>query len=509
MRGGATSFAAGMLNPRSLAARAALLFVGVSALLLIEVLLGIQLGRRIESAGDELTLIDRRGQALLLATSKISDMLHDLSAAEAAPEMVTRADLAHIHTHLVGLTPIEAELHREGRETVGVGRLLELSSAIQMNLRPEAIEPFIHEARPVVEELSSKALQLLVNIDGARKTQARVTEAARREFGVLMLAVGLGGALAVAFASASFFARLIRDLRQMEGKAALISAGDYGSPLRADRKDELGLVMGAVNQLAASLEDRDRQLDELRLRFSHQEKMMALGTFATGMAHEIGNPIQAISALCEQITGSLASDSCQENIQANLLLVEVIAAQADRLSRTINEIRAFAYQGKTEPEPVDINDVVQTTANLMRFDPRFRRAAIKVDCRAAESVVSAVTDHLVQMVMNLLVNAADAVEGRDGHIIVTTADRPDAVEISVADSGTGMDPQVLEQACTPFFTTKARNRGTGMGLAICRSIIEEHHGTMHIASRPGEGTSVTLTIPRGELWTTRERGQPS
>ncbi|MBX9633932.1 MAG: HAMP domain-containing protein [Magnetospirillum sp.] len=483
---------------RTLVMKAMALFLAISALLASEVVLGLQLGQRMEKAADDLADIDRRGQTLLLAASKINDMLYDLTLVEFAPQNATHATLVHLHSHIVALAPIEMELRKEGRPLkTAVGDMLARSSNLQMNADAGSIWLFTREIRPEIEAYSAEVLRLLVSLDDARKGRALWVEQTRKQFSMMMLLVGAGGAITVSAGAFLFFARLSHSLRQIQATAMRISAGDYAAPLEIRRDDELGQVINAVNALSENLAERDRELHELQGRFAHQEKMLALGTFATGMAHEIGNPIQAISALSEQVAMSLAEDSAEANVQANIVLVESITAQAARLARTVSEIRDFAHPAKPEPEAVDVNQLVRNTVGLMRFDPRFRTTKLELTCAAEHSVVEVISDHLIQVVMNLLVNAADAMEGRDGGIAVATRDTADGVEISVEDSGMGMSAEVLQRACTPFFTTKSRKRGTGLGLAICRSIMEEHRGAMNIASTPGVGTTVNLVIPRG------------
>lgn len=484
----------------SLVIKAVLLFIAVSALLTVEVILGLQLGKQMEKAADDLSSIDRRGQSLLLSASKINDMLYDLTVVEFSPRDANPAMLAHLHSHIVALTPIEREIRLAQRAMTGltVGDLLARSSEVQVNPTPLAAQSFAHDIRPTIEELSGEALKILVGVEEERKAMAVWVDETRRQFWRIMVAIGCGGALVISAIGLLFFVNLVRALREIRSRANLIADGDYTGLLSTKRADELGSLMRAVNGLSQSLADRDKQLDELRGRFAHQEKMLALGMFATGMAHEIGNPIQAISALAEQVAGSLEEEGANADIAANIASIHAISAQADRLTRTVRDIREFAHPGKAELEDVDVNEVVRTTANLMRFDPRFRRGRLDVECQAENSVVRAVADHLVQVVMNLLVNAADAVDEGAGSIRISTRDDGDRVHVEVEDTGSGMAPDVLQKAREPFFTTKPRNKGTGLGLSICRSIIEEHRGSMHIVSEPGKGTTVTLAIPRGQ-----------
>lgn len=482
----------------TLVLKAMMLFLAISALLASEVVLGQQLGKRMEQAADELAAIDRRGQVLLLAASKINDMLYDLTMVEFAPDNTTQATMAHLHTHIIALNPVEMELRKEGHAIkVPVGDMLARSSELQMNFNPASVWMFSRQLRPEVEAYSAEVMRLMVALDGARKGRAQWVEQTRKQFSVMMFLVGVGGAITVSASAFLFFARLGHGLRQIQVKAARISSGDYSSPLTIRRDDELGQVIHAVNSLSEDLAERDRELHELQGRFAHQEKMLALGTFATGMAHEIGNPIQAISALSEQVSMSLTEDAGADNVRANIALVDSITAQAERLARTVSEIREFAHPAKPEPEAVDLNQLVRNTVGLMRFDPRFRATRLELTCAAENPVVEAVSDHLIQVVMNVLVNAADAMEGRDGGIAVSTGDVDGGVEITVEDSGAGMTDDVMNRACTPFFTTKSRKKGTGLGLAICRSIMEEHRGAIQIASTPGVGTTVILVIPRG------------
>jgi signal transduction histidine kinase len=328
------------------------------------------------------------------------------------------------------------------------------------------------------------------------KANLAARHAAKRDrYAFTLAALGLGGFLLIVTSGGFFLVRLTQTLEKLRGRAHEITEGRYGAPLEVNRRDELGQLVHSVNAMAEALSDRERQIEDLRLRFSHQEKMLALGTFASGMAHEIGNPIQAILAISSQAIESLIEDQGRENVLLNADRIGLIATQAERLAKTVSEIREFMRQGAAHSELVDANEVVATTVRLMRFDPRFSNLELTLDLAPGLPAVRAVADHLAQVVMNLLINAADAVELGRGRITVTT--RPvdgGGIDIAVADNGSGMTDEVLRHAREPFFTTKPKGRGTGLGLAICQTIVEEHGGRLTIDSLPGEGTCVTIRI---------------
>lgn len=484
----------------SLLARAGLIVGAVAVVLVSEVVLALALARSTDRHMAEFTKIDRRGQSLLVTAGKMNDFLFDLSLADGTPENLPPV-LAHWHTHLIALGPVEAELTRQGRVVPGlkVSDLLRMSSELQLAPSKTLFSLYVEEARSIVETYSRETLHMLVEVDVQRKRHAADLQSARDRTFAMMLGMGILGAALLVGTSATFLVDVTRRLRQLQVKAKAIAHGDFGDPLPVSRRDELGEVVEAMNLMAGNLVERNRQLNEIRTRMAHQEKMQALGMFATGIAHEIGNPIQAVSALCYQVIDSLSSDASPANVKTNVQLVDAIGVHADRLARTVGQIADYAHPGEPEFQFVDVNEVIRATVALMRFDPRFKRIDLATEYLARSPVVRAVHDQLVQLVMNLLVNAADAIDqARGGGIRVTTEDLADEVRVVVADTGAGMGAEVLEKACEPFFTTKPRSHGTGMGLAISRSILDAHKGTFRIESEPGQGTRVTMTLPRGE-----------
>ncbi|MFN3076808.1 MAG: sensor histidine kinase [Alphaproteobacteria bacterium] len=485
---------------RSLIQRVFLLFGAVTLLLMVEVILGIRLNSDSETEASSLSAIYRRAQTLIVAASNINDFLFDLTFRDRTADMGLPETLAHWHNHLVKMLPIAIEARRLGHALPEppLEQLITLSSQIQHSSSLGAVDALARDALTVSEALASEVLNLLVGLESSRLEQTQRGEVKQRRYTWLMLAAGIVMTLGITVVSWFFLINLSRGLRALQEKAENIAAGrDFGQPLPVDRKDELGAVMGAVNTMAERLADRDRQLDELHVRFGQQEKAMALGTFAAGMAHEIGNPIQAITALCYHLRDFVGGGlTGKKEFEEALNIIDTIASSAERLVRTVAEVSEFAHPSRVEKEAVDLNELVRKTVALMSYDPRLKHHSIEAYCEAGNPVVDTVPDHLVQVLLNLLINAADAMEGRPGVITVTTEDRPHGVAIAVTDMGIGMTPEVLKRAFEPFFTTKPFNRGTGLGLAICRAISQEHRVSMEVTSEPDIGTTVLLTIPR-------------
>jgi signal transduction histidine kinase len=287
------------------------------------------------------------------------------------------------------------------------------------------------------------------------------------------LLVGLSGFAAVCLLAGPFLVRLARDLRRLERRAGEISAGNYGDAPSFDRKDEVI----SRNHLFES------------------GKMIALGTFAAGIAHELGNPIHAMSALVERIDASRAGEPSERKMAENLDRMKMISDQIDRLNRVIREVGELARGGTAQMEATDINQAIASAIRLSRFHHGFRQIELVSNLSRDLPMAQAVPEHLTQLALNILINAADAVDPGDGKITVSTRREEGAALISIADNGHGMSKEAAETAPDLFFTTKSKGSGSGLGLAMCKSIIEEHSGRLEIESAPGRGTTVHVRIP--------------
>lgn len=311
-----------------------------------------------------------------------------------------------------------------------------------------------------------------------------------------MMGLGLLGAI-----TGLFFKRLTEDLRTLQTRALEVVRGYRGEPLPIRRHDEVGQLMVAVNSMATSLDEREKELIVERQKYFHQEKMAAIGTLAAGVAHEIGNPIAAISGIAQQIAerrvecGDAADDGC------NRCRADLIQEQTERLAAITREISEFASPQNAEPQLMDLNGQLRNVSSLLRFDKRMRDVELLLDLDPRLPAIHGVPDQVTQVVMNLLINAVDAMESvTERKPLITVRSMRDAtgVGVMVTDNGAGMLPEVREHAFDAFFTTKPAGKGTGLGLALCYSIMQSHNGSIDIESTPGAGTTVRLHFPLPE-----------
>ena len=302
--------------------------------------------------------------------------------------------------------------------------------------------------------------------------------------------------------NALFFTRLTKDLRTLMQRAQGIAGGQREDRIPLTRNDEVGDLVESINRMAEDLEAHDRALEIERRKSFHQEKMAAIGVLAAGIAHEVGNPIAAITGLVEELKDACIDRPCGES-EAVVRRLQMILEQADRLKKITREVSAFARPQPNRCELLDLNALIRGACSLMRYDRRWQGIDVQLDLDVNLPAIQGVPDQLMQVVMNLLVNAADALEDvhdRVREIRITTgvdAERG-GVLLVVQDDGQGMDDETLRHALEAFYTTKEVGRGTGLGLSLCHSIVTGHEGgEILLESTPGVGTAVRIFLPLG------------
>ena len=243
-----------------------------------------------------------------------------------------------------------------------------------------------------------------------------------------------------------------------------------------------------VKQAGVILERRQEEQRNLESQLHQSERLAALGEMTAGVAHEVRNPLGIISSTAELLQERLGKYEPQNR------LAQIIVEESNRLNDKVTEFLDFARPRVPNLRPCDLEAVLNRSLELL--DPEINRLGIAVERRYHLNgrVLAADPDLLHQAFLNLLLNAIQAMPG-GGRLTVETRSAPNGHggEIIFRDSGEGIDPENQKKILNPFFTTK--EKGSGLGLPIVKSIVESHRGALRIDSAPGEGTAVTLTLP--------------
>ena len=227
--------------------------------------------------------------------------------------------------------------------------------------------------------------------------------------------------------------------------------------------------------------------DRLNAQLRRAERLAELGTLASGMAHEIGTPMNVILGRAEYLMERAKEEPLKKGLQT-------IVSQVERITRVMNQLLAFARRKPMERRAFDLRQTIQD--NLEIFQERLAQNRITVDTSFAASCppVFADADQMSQVVINLVMNAIHAMPN-GGHLQIAVSPDKGMVKLTVADTGHGIPQEVFANIFEPFFTTKEFGKGTGLGLTVVKGIIEEHQGMIAVDSQPGKGTIFTIYLP--------------
>jgi C4-dicarboxylate-specific signal transduction histidine kinase len=262
----------------------------------------------------------------------------------------------------------------------------------------------------------------------------------------------------------------------------------------------VGLDLTEHKQLEKDLLERTEEVSEInemlkmsRIEMAQREKMVAIGQMATGIAHEIGNPLASLSSVAQYLGRKLGTHEQKEN----LLLIEY---QVHRISKILKRMLSLSRPATTEYRWTDINELIDNTMSLMNFDRRARSVKIRNIAGADLPTVWLNPQNFEQVLLNVFINALDAMNAKPDqqeHILgIATESKGGMVEIRVSDTGIGMNPEICRRAFESFFTTKEIGKGTGLGLFISYNLVTEIDGTIELESEPGRGTTVIIRVPR-------------
>jgi PAS domain S-box-containing protein len=248
---------------------------------------------------------------------------------------------------------------------------------------------------------------------------------------------------------------------------------------------------GNVIYVIESVKDISERL-KYEEELSRSKKLAAVGTLAAGVAHEIGNPLASISSLAETIERKSDAPYIKGEIK-------VMASHIERISKIVRDLVDFSRPTNYEFSKVQINDVVRDTVRLCKYDKKLDRIDIVTELAEGLSDVRTVKEKLVQVFMNLIWNAADAIGSKNGKgsIIVKTAmDDGKGFKITFSDNGMGISNEEMGKIFEPFYTTKGSGKGTGLGLFVSYGIIKNLGGSIEVESQKEIGTKFTVILPK-------------
>ena len=218
------------------------------------------------------------------------------------------------------------------------------------------------------------------------------------------------------------------------------------------------------------------------------ERLAVIGQLAAGVAHEIGNPLTSISSIVQILKRKINDPFVID--QLNNIKVSI-----DRIARIVHELVDFSRPAPFNPSPGNINSVIRTAIGMMQYDRRVKNVHIETSLSDSIPEMLLVADQLLQVFINLMINAVDAMTGT-GQITIRTWHDNSHVYASITDTGRGIPKILLPKIFDPFFTTKKVGEGTGLGLSVSYGIISKHNGKIEVQSVIGEGSTFTIHLPK-------------
>ncbi len=246
-------------------------------------------------------------------------------------------------------------------------------------------------------------------------------------------------------------------------------------------------LRGHATQLESRVEERTRELQAAQKLLIRSEKMASLGRLAGEIAHEINNPLQPIRTCLED-----ALENVQDGGTIETADLEVAISEVERLSRTVRRLLDFARPESSNMAQINLKDMVTDTLALTRKRLEHTNITAKVDLQAVP-FFQGNSDQLKQVILNLVINAADSMNEKGGTLSVKLWSDKEKIRLAIKDEGTGIPNEQIMQIFEPFYSTKAN--GSGLGLAISHSIIEAHGGQIHVKSEINVGTEFEVSLP--------------
>jgi two-component system NtrC family sensor kinase len=308
---------------------------------------------------------------------------------------------------------------------------------------------------------------------------------------LVFLTIALVGALVSLALSHLLSRRISVSINELVVASRQVARGNLDAKVEITSNDELQELAESFNSMASALKIRDEQLKAFaQNRIMESERLAMIGQLAAGVAHELNNPLQGIVAYSHLL---LERVPCEDPIRDSL---QKIVTQADRSKDIIRGLLDFSRQTKPQKMPSNVDHILSECISLVEKQPLFHNIEIEKDSAGNLPLISIDPSQIQQVFMNMIINAAEAMEG-SGRLTLETKFDPveKSVDVIFKDTGHGIREEDMQRLFDPFFTTKEVGHGTGLGLAISYGIIRKHKGNITVESEIGKGTTFIISLP--------------
>ena len=304
-----------------------------------------------------------------------------------------------------------------------------------------------------------------------------------------LVIVGMGIVILASLGGVVVSRRITKPIEVLSQAVGKIAKGNFDVSVRIESKDEIGQLSNSFNKMADELNVRETSLKKAQLALVQSEKMAAVGTLSAGLAHEVKNPLSAVLGYAQLAKRKLNQPEALEKH------LDIIEHETRRCNEIIGNLMQFSRAEKGEFHEVSVNSVIEKSIGIVDHQLSLNGVTIEKDLAEDIPPILGIANQLQQVLMNLSINAQQAMGEEGGTVSFKSAVDADMVLITVDDTGPGVPDDVAANIFEPFFTTKKAGEGTGLGLSVTYGIIQEHDGDIRVTRNPNGGARFEIRLP--------------
>jgi signal transduction histidine kinase len=280
-----------------------------------------------------------------------------------------------------------------------------------------------------------------------------------------------------------------RPIKDLSVAARRVAGGDFSFRVSSDRKDEMGALASAFDEMTGKL-GRTRELES---QLHHAEKAAVVGRLAAAIAHEIRNPLNYINLTLDHLRSSFAPEDNNKREKFERLAGQ-LKTEVGRINRHITDFLKYSRPSKLEMQPTNLRREAEDALQMISVQAAENGVHTEIEERGQVPLVMADRESLRSVFTNLLINGLQAIDGEGGRLVIKLfSENERRAQVEITDTGRGISPEDIAKVFEPYYSTK--ETGTGLGLAIVKKAIDDHGGTISVSSKLGSGTTFTIILP--------------